>query len=94
MPHRSKLTDAEFELAGGPGGWNERQGFYIYRNERLIVPGDWLGLESAKGQLIRKEQFTKLARIMIDIPNSLDNDWKIDVKKSVARPPHQIKDAF
>ena len=94
MPHRSKLTDAEFELAGGPGGWNERQGFYIYRNERLIVPGDWLGLESAKGQLIRKEQFTKLARIMIDIPNSLDNDWKIDVKKSVARPPHQIKDDF
>lgn len=94
LPHRSKLTDAEFELAGGPGGWNERQGFYIYRNERLIVPGDWLGLESAKGQLIRKEQFTKLARIMIDIPNSLDNDWKIDVKKSVARPPHQIKDDF
>jgi len=94
LPHRSKLTDAEFELAGGPGGWNERQGFYIYRNERLIVPGDWLGLESAKGQLIRKEQFTKLARILVDIPNSLDNDWKIDVKKSVARPPHQIREDF
>jgi len=94
LPHRSKLDDKSFELAGGPGGWNERQGFYIYRNERLIVPGDWLGLVFRKGQPIRKEQFTKLARIMVDIPNSLDGDWKIDVKKSVARPPNQIKNDF
>jgi hypothetical protein len=94
LPHRSKLNDEAYDLAGGPGGWNERQGFYIYRNERLIVPGDWLGLESMKGQPIRKEQFTKLARIMVDIPNSLDGDWKIDVKKSVARPPNLIKDDF
>lgn len=45
-----------------------------------------------KGQPIRKEQFTKLARIMVDIPNSLDGDWKIDVKKSVARPPNLMKE--
>ncbi len=94
LPHRSKLDDRTYELSGGPGGWNERQGFYVYRNERLIVPGDWLGLVFRKGQTIRKEQFTKLARIMVDIPNSFDGDWKIDVKKSVARPPNRIKDKF
>ena len=94
LPHRSKLDDEAYELAGGPGGWNERQGFYIYRNGRLIVPGDWLGLLFKKGQSIKKEQFTKLARIMVDIPNSFDGDWKIDVKKSVARPPNSIKDEF
>lgn len=88
LPHRSKLDDDSYENAGGPGGWNERQGFYIYRNERLIVPGDWLGLG------FRKEQHLKLARIMVDIPNSFDGDWKIDVKKSVARPPALIKDEF
>jgi len=88
LPHRSKLDDNSYESAGGPGGWNERQGFYIYRNERLIVPGDWLGLG------FRKEQHLKLARIMIDITNSFDGDWKIDVKKSVARPPALIKDEF
>jgi hypothetical protein len=94
LPHRSKLDDASYEQAGGPGGWNERQGFYVYRNERLIVPGDWLGLVFRKGQPIRKEQHTKLARIMVDIPNSFDGDWKIDVKKSVAKPPNLIKDEF
>lgn len=88
LPHRSKLTDDSYEQAGGPGGWNEQQGFYIYRNMRLIVPGDWLGLG------FRKEQHTKLARIMVDIPNTFDGDWKIDVKKSVARPPSLIKEEF
>jgi len=94
LPHRSKLDDKSFEQAGGPGGWNERQGFYLYRNERLIVAGDWFGLVCRKGQPIRKEQFTKLARIMVDIPNSFDGDWKIDVKKSVARPPNLIRGDF
>jgi len=94
LPHRSKLDDKSYELAGGPGGWNDRQGFYVYRNERLIVPGDWLGLVFKKGQPIRKEQHTKLARIMVDIPNSFDGDWKIDVKKSVARPPNLIRNEF
>ena len=88
LPHRSKMDDDSYETAGGPGGWNEQQGFYIYRNNRLIVPGDWLGLG------FRKEQHTKLARIMVDIPNTFDGDWKIDVKKSVARPPALIKDEF
>jgi len=94
LPHRSKLDDKTYEYAGGPGGWNERQGFYLYRNERLIVPGDWLGLIISKGQPVRKEQHTKLARILVDIPNSFDDDWKIDVKKSVARPPNAIRDDF
>jgi len=94
LPHRSKLDDKMYEYAGGPGGWNERQGFYLYRNERLIVPGDWLGLVVEKGRPLRKEQHTKLARILVDIPNSFDGDWKIDVKKSVARPPNAIRENF
>lgn len=94
LPHRSKLDDDEYENAGGPGGWNERQGFYLYRNERLIVPGDWFGLTCPNGLTIRKDQHNKLARIMVDIPNSFDGDWKIDVKKSVARPPNKIKKDF
>jgi len=88
LPHRSKLSDSQFENAGGPGGWNSRQGFYIYRNNRLIVPGDWLGLG------FRKESITKLVRIQVDIPNTLDDNWKIDVKKSVAKPPAELKERF
>ncbi len=31
------------------------------------------------------------ARILIDIPNTLDHDWKIDIKKATATPPVSIK---
>lgn len=88
LPYRSKLSDRVYEAAGGPGGWNARQGFYIYRNNRLIVAGDWLGLG------FRKEAHTKLARIIVDIPNTMDEDWKIDVRKSVARPPAHLREDF
>ncbi len=85
LPHKSKLTDEEFRAAEGPKGWNEQQGFYIYRNERLLVAGDWLGM-------FRKEEHYKLARILIDLPNNLDAEWQIDIKKSVARPPLILRD--
>ncbi len=80
LPHKSKITEEVFKNAEGPKGWNEQQGFYIYRNERLLLAGDWLGM-------FRKEEHYKLARIQIDLPNSLDAEWQIDIKKSVARPP-------
>jgi transposase len=32
LPHRDRFAnDAQYEAAGGPGGWGARQGFYIYR---------------------------------------------------------------
>ncbi|WP_254410972.1 ATP-binding protein [Dyadobacter diqingensis] len=85
LPHKSKLSNEEFRTAEGPRGWNEQQGFYIYRNQRLLLAGDWLGM-------YRKEEHYKLARIMVDIPNSLDAQWQIDIKKSVARPPLLLRD--
>lgn len=84
LPHKSKITEEIYKKAEGPKGWNEQQGFYIYRNERLLVAGDWLGM-------FRKEEHYKLARIQIDLPNSLDKEWQIDIKKSVARPPFGLK---
>ena len=84
LPHKSKISEETFRSASGLKGWNAQQGFYIYRNERLLVAGDWLGM-------FRKEEHYKLARIMIDLPNTLDNDWQIDIKKSIARPPLKIR---
>jgi hypothetical protein len=85
LPHKSKIDEETYKFAEGTKGWNEHQGFYIYRNERLLLAGDWLGL-------FRKEEHYKLIRIQIDIPNSLDADWQIDIKKSIARPPLIYKD--
>lgn len=85
LPHKDMLSAAELERAEGPDGWNAQQGFYVYRNERLLVAGGWLGLGQGRGWI--REEFHRLARIRLDIPNTADADWKIDIRKSSARPP-------
>ena len=84
LPHHSKLSADEHRRAAGPQGWNAHQGFYIYRAGRLLVPGEWLGL-------FKKEEHSKLARIRIDLPNTMDADWQIDVRKATARPPGALR---
>lgn len=80
LPHKSHLAEETYKTAEGINGWSSQQGFYVYRGKRLMLAGDWLGL-------FRKEEHYKLVRIQIDLPNSLDSDWQIDIKKSTARPP-------
>jgi hypothetical protein len=89
LPHRDRLEQREYESAAGPDGWTAQQGFYVYRNERLLVAGSWLGL--GQGRCWTKEEAHRLARIRIDIPNSADIEWNIDVRKSSARPPVSVK---
>ncbi len=84
LPHRSKLSEDIWIENEKRGGWVAMQGFYIYRNERLLLAADWLGI-------IRKQPHHKLARIMIDLPNHLDHEWQIDIKKSKARPPLSLR---
>ncbi|MES2242108.1 MAG: ATP-binding protein [Pseudomonadota bacterium] len=89
LPHKDMLTVKEFEEAAGPAGWTAQQGFYIYRNKRLLVAGGWLGL--GPGRPWNREEFYRLARIRLDIPNTADADWKIDIRKSTARPPVALR---
>jgi hypothetical protein len=89
LPHRDKLTAAEYEHNAGPAGWTTQQGFYVYRNERLLVAGGWLGLGGSRAW--NREEAHRLARIRLDIPNTADADWKIDVRKSTARPPVSLR---
>ena len=81
LPHHGKVTPAEWNRYAGPEGYLRNQGFYVYRERRLIIHGTWFGLA-------RQAELTKLARVRIDMPNSLDAVWRIDVKKaSVQLPP-------
>ncbi|MBE5862399.1 MAG: ATP-binding protein [Lachnospiraceae bacterium] len=84
LPHPSNMSKAELDLYGGKEGLRSLQGFYIYRNKRLLTWGTWFGLT-------RKDEFTKLARVKVDIPNSLDDLWTLDIKKSTAYPPEIVK---
>lgn len=86
LPHRRYLTEPAFEAAGGPKGWLDQQGFYVYRRDRLIVAGGWLGLSNLK-----KDERYILARLAVDVPAELDESWSIDVRKSSATPPPALR---
>ncbi|KGN80978.1 ATPase [Porphyromonas cangingivalis] len=81
LPHKNNFSsEQEYKRAEGINGYPAQQGFYVYRGKRLLLAGDWLGL-------FRKEEHYKLVRIKIDLPNKLDTEWQIDIKKSKAYPP-------
>ena len=82
LPHPRYLGEDKAREAAGPHGWLDQQGFYVYRRDRLIVAGDWLGIKG-----FRKEDKYILARIAVDIPAELDSEWSIDVRKSATVPP-------
>lgn len=84
LPHYSKVSVQDYEYYAGSGGYLKNQGFYVYRNRRLLISGTWF-------RLIPQSEMYKLARIQIDLPNNLDDLWKIDVKKSKASPPLVIR---
>lgn len=84
LPHPCNMSREELEKYGGREGLKSLQGFYIYRNKRLLTWGTWFGL-------MRKDEFSKLARVKVDIPNSLDDLWTLDIKKSTAYPPEIVK---
>jgi DNA mismatch repair enzyme (predicted ATPase) len=44
LPHKDHLTGQQEQSAAGPHGWTAQQGFYVYRNRRLLLAGSWLGL--------------------------------------------------
>jgi len=84
LPFANSLTSEEKALLGNPKSIYDEQGFYIYRNRRLISWGNWMRMG------VRSE-LNKLARIQVDIPSSLDEVWTLDVKKSSAKIPDMIK---
>jgi len=85
LPHHKKVTIDEWDRYAGTEGYLKNQGFYVYREKRLIMHGTWFGLA-------RQTELTKLARVKIDMSNYLDAAWKIDVKKASAEPPYQVRE--
>jgi hypothetical protein len=85
LPHHSRLSASEFDHYQDRSDFISNQGAYVYRNGRLMAWGDWF-------RLVPKGEATKLARVQIDFPNTLDEAWTIDIKKSRARPPHAVRE--
>ncbi|MGW1024066.1 ATP-binding protein [Streptomyces sp. NPDC002577] len=58
----------------GIGALADRQGFYIYRHDRLVQAGGWNGTRSA-------EAHHNLARIAVDLPSAPNGVFSLTVKK-------------
>lgn len=84
LPPLSKLSKAEYEELGTLEGFTRSQGFYLYRQGRLLVYGTWFGLAKINDS-------SNLVRVEIEIDNSQDDLWNIDVKKSTAFPSTEIR---
>jgi len=79
LPYHKDLSREDYERLGGVENL-DKQGFYVYRNKRLMIHGTWFRIRP-------KAELSRNARIRIDIPNTLDDLWSIDVKKQKARIP-------
>ena len=73
LPHSNSLTEEELKKAKIA---NQRQGFYIYREGRLITQGGWLGVFGVP------EPHGSLLRVQFDFDYKSDSAFNIDVKKS------------
>jgi len=84
LPSFSRMGKSEMDIQGGAAAIAQKQGLYIYRNKRLINAGGWLDLS-------KHHQLSALARVQIDIPAALDEEWSTDVKKATLQLPPRVK---
>lgn len=84
LPYLNRLTAKEKDRLLALGGLRDTQGFYVYRAGRLVIWGTWF-------RVMPRSETAKLTRVRVDIPNSLDHLWSLDVKKSTADPPPAVR---
>lgn len=75
-----------YELGGGNVA--SRQGFYFYRNDRLIQAGGWNGFRG------EAEPHSSLARVAVDLPTEMDSVFRLKVQKSGLDAPPAFVEAI
>lgn len=64
-------------------GWNDLQGYYVYRADRLITFGGWLRTRN-------RDEHMKLARVSIDFPTELDTVFRLNIQKGKLELPKSL----
>lgn len=86
LPHQNEFSSyLAWKEASGQKNWNHMQGFYFYRNSRLLQVGGWNRIKSA-------DEHTKLLRVAVDFPGELDRTFAINITKMRASIPAEIRD--
>jgi len=86
LPHQSSFSSPEsFKRASGPANWNQQQGFYVYRADRLIQSGGWCRIRTA-------DEHTKLARVALHFSPRLDDAFRVNVSKMRVQLPASARE--
>lgn len=83
-PGRSNAV--EFKL-DGKGGTDAYQGFYFYRNDRLLQVGGW-------NQVFVADREHQLARVVIDIDDTWGRHLRMNPEKSAVTADAEFRDAI
>jgi hypothetical protein len=84
-PKEEFSTASAFDRAAGPRKWNDQQGLYIYRANRMIQSGGWSRMRA-------NDEHTKLARASLDFYPDLDAAFGLDIKKARVDLPSELRD--
>jgi hypothetical protein len=87
LKHKSEFNYiSDYENQSRIDPYIKNQGFWIYRNNRLISKGGWLGLYLS-------EPHYNFARVEINLPNTYESDifWGVDISKSKVIIPNFAK---
>ncbi len=87
LPHEQEFSStAAWKDAAGPRSWNQQQGFYFYRNHRLLQAGGWSWLRAV-------DEHTKLLRVAVQFPQKLDRAFEVNVTKMRAKIPADCRES-
>lgn len=86
LPSKDELTEDEYNEMNR-GDALSHQGFYVYRNDRMIISGGWLNLKNCK-----PHQKLNALRISIDFDSRLDEFFDVGFTKSTIDFPKNITD--
>lgn len=79
-PKWEYASEADFKKGGYWGNWARMQGFYFYRNDRIIKAGTWSGMWTEDPHL-------QLLRVAVDMTSSVDNAFGTNASKMEVQPP-------
>ena len=85
LPREDQFSSIEaYKNASKQGTWLSNQGFYFYRNGRLLKYGDWSSCAT-------KDRKNILLRVAVDFNEKLDLSFEINISKEKATIPKKYK---
>lgn len=85
LPNKAKFSSPRAFERYGRNRWNERQGLYVYRSDRLIQAGGWSRMRT-------QDEHTKYARASIDFQRDLDDAFELNVSKNWFKLPEDLRE--